>query len=179
MVGLAVAVAGVALVGSIVAWGVLTPRPSDGRLAIAVHDAPCSACSHVWVTFTSVAVHASNGSGSGWTTINVSGATVDVATLNGTAMAKTIGIGTLAPGHYEQVRLTVSRVVVELANGTNVTASVPNATSADVNGPFDIAAGSTTTISIDIDLASSLHVQSNGPVVRAVFTPHLGSVVVG
>lgn len=150
-----------------------------GQLAVAVHDAPCTDCSHVYVTFTSVAVHESDMTGSGWTTLNVSGSTVDLMALNGTAFAKVIGVATLKAGHYQQVRLTVSHVAVVLAGGTaNITASIPAATSADVNGAFNVTSGATTTISIDIDLASSLHVTGTGATASAVFTPNIGSVVV-
>lgn len=154
----------------------------QGKLAVEVHDTPCSNCSHVWVTFSSVSVHeanaSSNASMGGWTTLNVSGTTVDLEALNGSTLAQTIGITSLSAGHYEQVRLTISGVVVSLANGTNVTALVPNASSGNIDGAFNVTAGMTTTISIDIDLASSLHVTQTGAMVTAVFTPRIGSVVV-
>jgi uncharacterized protein DUF4382 len=149
-----------------------------GTLVAEVHDAPCPDCSHVWVTFSSVSVHASNGSGGGWTTINANGSTVDLLALNGTALAKVIGVATLSAGQYEQVRLAVTNVSVMLANGTTVAAFVPNASSADVNGAFNISSGGTTTISIDVDLGSSLHVVWTGLGVKATFTPNIGSVVV-
>src|SRR5690349_6239059 len=117
-----VAVLGVAVVGTIFYVGSL---PKTGTLAIAVHDAPCSDCAHVWVNFSTVSVHASNSSGGGWTTLNVSGSTLDLMALNGTALAKVIGVASLAPGHYEQIRLSVSSVVVGLSDGTNLTAHVP------------------------------------------------------
>ncbi len=149
-----------------------------GQLDVAVHDAPCSDCTHVWVTFQSVAVHESNASGSGWTTLNVSGTTVDLLALNGTAMAKIIGVASLPAGHYEQVRLAVTNVTVMLGNGTTVAASIPQASSADANGAFDLSNGATTTISLDVDLATCLHVVTAGPIVTAMFTPNIGSIVV-
>ena len=149
-----------------------------GQLAVAVHDAPCAECSQVWVTFTSVAVHESDLSGNGWTTLNVSGATVDLMALNGSAFAKVIDVASLKTGHYEQVRLTVSHVAVVLVGGSNVTASLPDATSADVNGAFSVTSGATTTLSIDLDLATSLHVTGAGATLNATFTPNIGSVVV-
>lgn len=156
----------------------LGARPSGtGSLAVAVHDAPCSDCSHVWVTFTSVAVHESNSSGSGWTTLNVTGTTIDLAALNGTAMAKVIGVLSLPAGHYEQIRLSVTKVLVDFVGGTSATAQIPNST-VDVNGAFSLASGSTTTVSIDIDLASSLHLSGGVGGAGVVFTPNIGSVVV-
>jgi uncharacterized protein DUF4382 len=151
----------------------------NGRLAVEVHDAPCANCSHVWVTFQSVSVHQSNTSGGGWTTVNVSGATVDLAALNGTALAKQIGVMTLKAGHYDMVRLSVTNVTVVLTNGTMLQAMIPSANSANIEGPFNITSGGNTTISIDIDLASSLHLVPMGTSgVRAIFTPNIGSVEV-
>lgn len=173
LAGFSVAV--VALVGAML---ILPPATGNGHLAVAVHDAPCSECAHVWVTFDSVAVHQSGPNNtSGWTTLNVSGTTVDLMALNGSAFAQVIGVVNLAPGHYEQIRLTVSKVVVALSNGTTLNASVPNG-QADVNGAFNISSGMTTSASIDIDLASSLHVVLAGPLLMATFTPNIGSVVI-
>jgi len=145
-----------------------------GQLAVEVHDAPCTDCTHVWVTFQSVAVHASNATGGGWTTISASGTTVDLLALNGTALAKLIGVTTLKAGHYEQVRLTVTNVTVALGDGTRLVATIPDATSADFDGAFNVSSGGTTTLSIDVDLASSLHMVAPG--VSVIFTPHIGSV---
>lgn len=170
----------VAIVSAAVA-GAVYYKPytgGSGQLAVAVHDAPCPTCSHVWVTFASVAVHESNTTASGWTTLNVTGTTIDLQALNGTALAKVIGVATLPVGQYEQVRLTVTNVTVELANGTQVVASIPASTSADAHGAFNITAGATTTISIDVDLASSLHVVTTGLGVTAIFTPNIGAIVV-
>ena len=151
----------------------------DGRLAVAVHDAPCPGCAHVYVTFTSVSVHASgHNSSTGWTTLNVSGTTVDLEALNGSALAKVIGVTSLPAGHYEQIRLAVTNVSVVLANGTTIYASIPAASSGTVDGSFTISSGVMTTISIDVDLQSSLHVVEAGPMMTATFTPHIGSVFV-
>ena len=173
-------IVGMVAVSAVVVGSVYFPGSpaGEGQLAVAVHDAPCTGCAHVWVTFDSVAVHRSNTTGSGWTTLNVSGATVDLLALNGTALAKVIGVSTLPTGSYEQIRLTVTNVTVMLGNGTTLVASIPSASSADVHGAFQIAPGATTTISIDIDLQSSLHVVESGPIASAVFTPNIGSVVV-
>ena len=160
------------------AWYYLGVFQGSGNLQMEVHDSPCTDCAHVWVTFSSVSVHESDMSGSGWTSLAVNGSAVDLMALNGSAFAKTIGLDTLKAGHYEQVRINVTHVVVGLTDGTNVTAKVPASNSADANGAFDIHSGATTTISIDIDLASSVHVVTEGTGVSVMFTPNIGSVVV-
>src|SRR5690348_9009766 len=148
-IGLSIAVV-VGVVGAIGVASYWSHTSGTGTLAVAVHDAPCSDCSHVWVQFSSVSVHQSGVNDSGWTTLNVSGSTVDLIALNGTALAKVIGVASLGVGHYEQVRIAVTSVVVGLSTGTNVTAAVPSVSSADAHGEFNISSGATTTISIAV-----------------------------
>ncbi len=145
-----------------------------GSVEVMVHDAPCSGCSHVYVTFSSVSVHEADIHGSGWTTLNVSGSTIDLEALNGTAMAKVLGLDQLSAGQYTQVRLAVTHVAVVFTNGSNVTAMLTSANSADVNVAFTVHPGMTTVLDIDVNLAASVHV--TGGVV--MFTPNIGSVVV-
>jgi hypothetical protein len=152
--------------------------PGTGTLAVEVHDAPCGSCTHVWVTFASVSVHSSNASGGGWMTLKVSGTTLDMMALNGPTMAKEIGLMALPAGHYEQVRLSLVNVTIMFTDGMKVAAMMPAASSGDFNGQFNVTAGHTTTLSIDLDLASSLHVVQNGVGVTCIFTPNIGSVQV-
>ena len=114
-------------------------------------------------------------SASGWITLNVSGQTIDLAALNGSTFAQTIGILSLPAGHYDQIRLAISNVVVQLANGTNVTAKLSGNGFALVHGEFTVAAGATIHVSIDIDLGTSVHLEGNGAV---MFTPNIGAVTV-
>lgn len=174
VVATGLAVAGMAIVPG---WVGTNGSPSSGTLAVAVHDAPCTNCSHVWMTFQTGAVHESNSSGNGWMALNVTPATVDLMALNGTAFAKVIGVASLSTGHYEMIRLNVSQVVVGLDDGTNVTATLASS-QAFVHGQFVVATGMTTTVSVDIDLASSLHLVTVGGTVEAIFTPDIGAVTV-
>jgi Domain of unknown function (DUF4382) len=174
----ATAVAVLALVGSAVVLLAVPRGPSAGELAVAVHDAPCTECAHVWIGFDSVMVHSSNSSGGGWVTLNVSGSVVDLMALNGTSVAKVIGIASVPAGQYEQVRIQVTNVTVILVDGVTLVAFLPQVSSADLDGNFTVPAGGSTTISIDIDLATSLHLVAQGPTPSATFTPRLGSVVV-
>lgn len=150
----------------------------NGSLNVLVHDAPCVSCAHVWVTFTAVAVHRSNSSGGGWTNLSVSGGTVDLMALNGTAMARSLGIVSLKAGQYEQVRITVSNVTVGMTSGAEVVATLMGPY-ANIDRAFTITAGGTTHLIVDIDLATSLHVTPGlGGGFNATFTPRVGSVVV-
>ena len=148
-----------------------------GQMDVLVHDAPNANVTNVWVTFTSGSVHESNVSGSGWTQLNTS-AMVNLAKMNGSLFAKTIGLLTLPAGSYEMIKLTISNVSFETTGGLVANATVMGPT-ADVHGHFAVAGGATTLVSIDIDLASSLHVMvlANGDVM-ATFTPNIGGVSV-
>ncbi len=169
---LVIAVAAVALLGGLYVLGFL----GNGNLQLEVHDAPCSGCAHVWVTFSAVSVHESDIKGSGWTDLSVTGTTFDLEALNGSSMAKVLGLDSLAAGHYEQIRVTVVNVTIGLTSGAQVRALVEGP-SADFNGQFDVSTGGTTTLNIDINLAASIHLAPApiGPG-SATFTPDIGSV---
>ncbi len=165
----AVVVAAVVLVSALYFLGFL----GGGHVELYVHDAPCNGCTHVWVTFTAVSVHESDIKGSGWTDLNVSGSTFDLQALNGSAAAKLLGLDALGAGHYQQIRVEVSKVVVDLTSGVQLVATV-DGPSAAFSGQFTVSTGGTTTLNIDIDLASSLHLTPAG----ATFTPVIGTVAV-
>ncbi len=169
-----VAVAVVAALGGLYFLGFL----GGGSVQLMVHDAPCSGCAHVWVTFSSISVHESDVKGSGWTTLQVTGTTFDLEALNSSSMAKVLGLDALAAGHYEQIQVSVVNVTIGLTSGAQVKAVVEGP-SADFNGQFDVSTGGTTTLNIDIDLAASIHLTPAplGPV-SATFTPDIGAVVV-
>ena len=166
---MAVVVAAVVLVSALYFLGFL----GGGHVQIYVHDAPCNGCTHVWVTFTAVSVHESDIRGNGWVNLNVSGSTFDLQALNGSAAAKLLGLDALGAGHYQQIRVEVSKVVVDLTSGVQLVATV-DGPSAAFSGQFTVSTGGTTTLTMDIDLASSLHMTPTG----ATFTPVIGSVAV-
>ncbi len=160
---LAVAIAALVVVGGIAAYFLLY----EGAVAVYVKDAP-GTWEHVWVTFSGVSIHQS-GQNASWNVTSTK-QTVDLAAL--TNVSQLLGKIPLAPGHYEQIRLSVVNVTGQL-NGTTqiVTISVPpdNATM-KIAGQFTIASGQTTAVTIDINLPASLH-DANG---TWTFTPVVG-----
>ena len=167
-----IAVAALAVLGGLYFLGFL----GGGNVQLLVHDAPCSGCAHVWVTFSAVSVHESDIKGTGWTDLQVTSSTFDLEALNGSSMAKVLGLDTLAAGHYEQIRVTVTNVTIGLTSGVKVQALVEGP-SADFNGPFDVSTGGTVTLNIDINLGASIHLSPVpvGPE-SATFTPDIGGV---
>ncbi len=159
----AVAIAALVLVGGIAAYFLLY----EGAVAVYVKDAP-GQWEHVWVTFSGVSIHQS-GQNASW---NVSSTerTVDLATLTNTSTL--LGKISLSPGHYQQIRLSVVKVTAQqTGSSTILTVTVPpdNGTM-KIAGQFTISSGQTTSVTIDISLAASLH-DVNG---TWTFTPVVG-----
>ncbi len=126
----------------------------DGAVAVYVKDAPTiGSWSHVYVTFTAVDIHESGKDNATWSTPFSGKATVDLVTL--TNVSQLLGSSRLSPGHYEQIRLTVTNVTGVFA-GTTVYLTVVNGT-AKIVEEFDVASGKTTTITVDVNLSSCIH----------------------
>jgi len=160
---LAVAIATLVVVGGVAAYFLLY----EGAVAVYVKDAP-GTWEHVWVTFSGVSIHAS-GQNASWNVTSTK-QTVDLAAL--TNVSQLLGKISLSPGHYEQIRLSVVNASGILTGSTQtviITVPPDNATM-KIAGQFTISSGQTTVITIDINLASSLH-DVNG---TWVFTPVVG-----
>jgi hypothetical protein len=164
----AIAIAALVVVGGVAAYFLLY----EGTLAVYVKDAP-GAWDHVYVTFSGVAVHESGQDNATWKTVSSTNQTVDLAAL--TNVSQLLGSVRLNPGHYEQIRLTVTGVTGVL-NGTtqSVTITVPpdNGT-LKVAGQFIVASGQTTTVTVDIRLDQSIHLVGS----TWVFDPVVGATV--
>ena len=151
--------------------------PSAGsNLTIMLKDSPFSDAKALLVTFSEVSAHVS-GSG-GFNALPFSGgATTRTCDLKKLAAATDVlGTGTLAQGHYTQIRLVVTSAVLYFDNASSGPACaasipVPAGRSADVsvssgdvklNREFDVTASGATTITVDFDGDQSIHLQGNG-----------------
>lgn len=153
-----------------------TPPASTGHLSVWIHDAPC-ACAHVYVTFTNVAVRAANVSGvpsGSWTELSNASRTWDMLRLNSTSLSSLLSSGNLTVGTYTGLRLGIQNVTVVLLNGETLVADVVCPT-AQLVGSFTIAPNGNSALTLDLDLASSLHVVGS----RAYFTPEIGMLTGG
>ncbi len=161
---IAVAIAAIVVVGGVAAYFLLY----DGSVAVYVKDAP-GQWSHVWVTFSGVSIHQS-GTNASWNVTSTK-QTVDLVALQN--VSQLLGKISLSPGHYEQIRLSVVNVTgQQTGSNTILTINVPpdNGTM-KIAGQFTISSGQTTSITIDINLAASLH-DVNG---TWMFTPVVGT----
>src|SRR2546427_8680943 len=111
------------VVGGVV--GFLFYAPSNGQVSI--RDPPQQpydpSITAIFVTFTSIDIHAANaGTDSGWHTITTS-ATVNLFTVLN--VSKVLGKASLPAGRYTELRFNVSAVIVTIS-GINVTFTIPN-----------------------------------------------------
>ncbi len=166
---LALVLAAVVLLGGYGAYVYLY----QGELNVAVHDSAGN-WMHVDVTFTMVWVHESGKAADvGWDNVTLTQRTIDLASyVNISALLASARIG---PGMYEQIRIVVIAATGQTTAGDDVVFSVP---SGDVKTttPFVIRSGSTTTLSVDIDLTKSITCPG-GNLLSCTFTPVLGQIV--
>jgi hypothetical protein len=172
----------------------------SGTLAVRITDSPFSEASAVLVTFSEVSAHTSDG---GWVTLpfanGATARTCDLKNLEG-GVEDMLGTGTLAAGHYTQLRLTISSA--KIYSTAETTPATPACAPAFTIPPtvevgklvdvpsgivklvhqFTITAGATTTILLDFDGDKSIHQTGNGaykmqPVIEVVSVQSEGSVL--
>jgi len=145
--------------------------PASGTLVIQVRDAPTD-FSHLLVTFSEVRVHPANaGNESQWLNLSLAVSTIDFMNLGN--LTKVLALNKVPAGKYTQIRIVVTSASGTMMGGASVPMTVAGGI-LETNTPFDLKAGGVTTVTLDFDLAQSIH-QASG---SWVFMPVLGSVVV-
>jgi hypothetical protein len=161
----------------------------SGMLAVRITDGPFSEAKALLVTFSAVTAHTTDDN---WVTLPFadggSTRTCDLKRLVG-GVEDVLGTGSLAEGHYTQLRLTVSSATIYFTEETSASDPVcaPSMTLSpgkEVGKPvdvpsgtvklvrqFDVKASTTTTILLDFDGDKSIHQTGNGaykmqPVIR-------------
>src|SRR2546428_9858174 len=143
----------------------------EGSLDVAVQD-ESGAWAHVWVTFTQVWVHeAGKSEDVGWHNLTVAQASIDLASL--VNVSKLLASARVGPGKYTEIRLGVIAATGKMLDATPAGFSVP---SGDVKAvtPFEVRSGTTTKLTVDINLARSIVANGSG----LTFTPCLGKITV-
>jgi len=169
-----------------------TGSGGSGTLSVMIKDSPFSDAKALLVTFSEVSVHMSGGD---WVTLPFDGTvttrTCDLKRLE--TSEDVLGVGTLAAGHYTQLRLTVSSAKIyftakTLASGPvcapvlvlspttdpGMTLDVLSGT-LKLNREFDVPGGGATKILLDFDGDKSVHQTGNG---TYKMTPVIGVVSV-
>lgn len=141
------------------------PTPTgQGRLAVALVDAPVPQVSQVVVHVTKVTAHHET---EGWLTITPPGVSdasplaIDLLTLQAPAQPLDLGLAALPPGRVSQLRLYVTQTgnhVVLAAGGAEVPLKVPSGPQSGikVKGPWEILACNQTSLVIDFDAKKSI-----------------------
>ena len=165
---LALGIAVLVILGGVAAYLFLY----EGAVAVYVKDAP-GTWAHVYVTFSAVDIHESGKDNATWTNVVSTKTTVDLAAL--TNVTQLLGSVRLSPGHYEQIRLSVVNATGYLAgSNTELTITIPpDNASLKIVGQFTVNSGQTTKLTVDINLAASLHLVGT----TWVFTPVAGMTV--
>ncbi|MCK5268500.1 MAG: DUF4382 domain-containing protein [Spirochaetes bacterium] len=128
-----------------------------GDLKISLTDAPAATnFESIYVNFDRIEVStsASANDDSSWQVINEDGGTVDLLTLNNGILHE-LGIASLAPGQYNQVRLYIKTAWV-IVSGVSNSVHLASDTIKLVS-PFTITAGITTELIVDFDAAHSIN----------------------
>lgn len=161
----AVAVASLLVIAGIVYLSTF----ASGTIVVRVRDAP-AAWQHLNVTFSDIQVHrADAGNDSGWMSLPLSTSEIDFVALGN--LTKVLSLDRAPAGKYTQIRIVVDSVEGMLADGTPVSLLVPDHELKTVT-PFDLPGGGSVTVTLDFDLASSIHA-ANG---TWIFRPVLGSI---
>jgi hypothetical protein len=144
-----------------------------------IKDSPYSDAKALLVTFSEVSAHVSGAGGFNMLPFS-GGGTTRTCDLKKLQTAQDIlGTGTLAAGHYTQVRLVVTSAVLYFDNATSLpggaacapTIAAPAGRNASVtvssgdvklNREFDVTASGATTILVDFSGDQSVTLQSNG-----------------
>lgn len=165
---LSVAVAAVVILGAFGVYLALSNSSNTGRVTIMVKDLPAE-WSHVNVTFSRVTIHQAETNDSGWFNLTTESQSIDLKAL--VNVSEWLASGNVSTGKYTQIRIVVESVVGTMVDGTVVNFKVPSGELKIIH-PFNVTAGDTTTLTVDIDLSKSIVETSQG----WTFKPVLGSI---
>lgn len=151
------------------------PSSTGGMLNVMLRDSPFTDARAVLVTFSDVSVHSTGGD---FVRVPFAGGastrTCDLKKLSGAT--DVLGTGALTPGHYTQIRLTVTKATLYFSNPSTGLACAtsmptPDGDSADITIPsgelklnqeFDLSSTTATTILLDFDGDQSIRALGNG-----------------
>src|SRR6266508_2477697 len=163
---LSIALAAAVVLGGVAAYVYVYEGTLDVRVKDAVGD-----WARVNVTFTEVWAHeAGNADDVGWHNVTLARTTVDLASF--VNVSELLASARFPPGKYTQIRIVVSNATGQRSDGTPVVFSVPSG-ELKTTTPFEIRSGSTTTLTVDIDLSRSIVSTGTG---MWTFTPVLGAI---
>lgn len=137
---------------------------AKGKGVFAVSDdaANMGAVTSVKVTVDAVRIH---GQGEAWTTVSSNAQTFDLLELKAKGAAKLLAQADLDAGSYDQMELSISKVVVVDSKGEHE-AKLPS-NKLQLKGDLDVRANTTATANFDFIADQSLHVAGDGRYILA------------
>ena len=153
-----------------------SPSSAGSTLNVMLKDSPFSDAKALLVTFSEVSAHVS-GAGGFSVLPFTGGATTRTCDLKKLTTAQDVlGTGTLAAGHYTQVRLVVTSAVLYFDNASSGAACAPsiaapagrtasvtvNSGDVKLNREFDVTSSGATTILVDFNGDQSIRQEGNG-----------------
>ncbi len=136
-----------------------SPSDPNGQVRVTMVDAPAD-YDQVNIVITSVAVHqAGADANSGWIVINNASSTYNMLMLRNGESA-VVGNGSLAAGHYTQIRLMVGSGCNVVVGGApfSLDVSAQAQTGIIINQEFDVQAGGTCELLLDFNVNQSIMV---------------------
>ncbi|MDD5502938.1 MAG: DUF4382 domain-containing protein, partial [Candidatus Thermoplasmatota archaeon] len=145
----------------------------NGALTFSVKDSAVN-YDHVYVSFTKVVVHNSEGNNtSEWTTIFEGNTTIDLVTLNASTARQALGTDSLKAGEYDKIWIYITKVV-GVKGGNETEFKVPS-NILKIQYKFEIEDGKTTEIVADFDLEHSIVVGGNATIFKPVLKKLINS----
>lgn len=140
--------------------------PVNGKLVLAITDAPVDGAEAVVIEFSGIEVQ---GSGERLSFDFDTPKSIDLMQVTGSDSEQLLPVTTLDAGQYQWIRLKVNaeRGVTDSyidVDGARYSLHIPSGaeTGLKLNRPFTIAAGGITDLTIDFDLRKSVHHPQNG-----------------
>ena len=144
--------------------GVVTPPVETALVSIQVTDKVTDTFDHVNITFTEIKIHKQmEDDNKSWITITSDPTTVDLIALNLSDINETLGVAEIEAGNYSKLWINVTKAVGVLnSTGEEVNITVPSGwLKIQQLHLFNLSRGNHT-ITIDIDLESSIHTFHGG-----------------
>jgi hypothetical protein len=141
------------------------PAKGTGKAVLAISDAAADlgSVTSIQLTVDSVKVHKEGGA---WTTVSTRTQTYDLLELRGKGTAQLLAQADLQAGSYDQMELSVSKVVVVDSKGQQG-AKLPS-NKLQIKGDIEVKAGATATANFDFIADQSLHLTGEG---RYILSP--------
>ena len=125
-----------------------TPTPTNsGIVSIRVTDAPPTGVSSIMVTTDNIQIHKADTAEGAWITVVEGEKTFDLVAIQGAEVF--LGQKEVDAGHYTQIRLDVTKVIVTL-EGKEITAKLPSEKLKVVRS-WEVKPGEVTILTLDFD----------------------------